>query len=70
MTLDNCTHHTAKYKHLLLTLDDEQDFEETLEGEPDLIYFNYCPFCGLKIDRSWKNATVGQGGECENCPEG
>jgi hypothetical protein len=65
--LENCDCLTAKYKHLLLPLEDEQEFKDELEFTP----FNFCPFCGSKIKRddSWFNATVGSGGDCENCED-
>ena len=58
-----CTCQTAKYKDQLLVIDDEADYE----GELEFLPFNFCPFCGKKIDRSWQSATVGSGGDCDGC---
>ena len=48
MPLDECDCLTAKYKHLLLMLEDEPDFEKELEYTA----FNFCPFCGKKVERT------------------
>ena len=48
MPLEECNCLTAKFKHLLLTLADEPDFKDELSFTP----FNFCPFCGKKVERN------------------
>lgn len=57
----NCL--TALADGLLIPQEDEIEFEEGL----NFIQFNFCPFCGKKVDRSWRDSTVGQGGDCVDC---
>ncbi len=58
MALEACDCQTAKHKHLLITLEDEEDFKDELE----FIQFNFCPFCGEKVERKKKTNELTEEG--------